>query len=233
MKNFHHAYVTEGEHEQNLKNIFVFLEKEMQFERHGNPDFWHGSFDTFGIDDGRMIKEMQARKAFKENGKKVFVISLNFITIEAQNSLLKVFEEPTENTHFFLVVPSVEIFLPTVRSRVTTLLFDKSQNNSREISYTNKSKTVNNLVKKFVSSISAERFALLADILEEKDKVQAIDFLNNLEKELYDIWGKNLDKDKSEIFKQIIKCRDYLGDRSPSVKMILEHIALVTPVIVS
>ncbi len=222
MKNLHHAYVIEGERERALKDVFEFLKEKIQFERHGNPDFWHASFDTFGIDEGRDLKEMQLKKSFTENGKKVFVISLNFITREAQNSLLKVFEEPTEGTHFFLIVPSAEIFLPTVRSRVAMLSFDDASGAT----------TDNSFVKKFMSASPVERLSLLSEIIEEKDKSRAIDFLNELERELYSVWGKKLDAEKSEIFKQIISCKSYLGDRAPSVKMILEHIALVTPVVV-
>lgn len=231
MKSFHHAYVIEGERDESLSRLFSFLEKEMVFERHGNPDFWHASFETFGIEEGRQIKEMQEKKSFTPNGRKVFVISLNFITREAQNSLLKVFEEPTEGTHFFLIVPSAEIFLPTVRSRVATLSFDDFE--KAGVARSTKSiRSSTGIAEKFISSTPAARLSLLADILEEKDKVRAIDFLNNLEKELYGVWGTDLDAQKSAIFKQIIKCRDYLGDRAPSVKMILEHIALVTPVVV-
>ncbi len=221
MKNLHHAYVVEGEREESLKRLFDFLEKDVNFKINGNPDFWHASFDTFGIDEGRNLKEMQSKKSFTENGKKIFVVSLNFITIEAQNSLLKVFEEPTEGTHFFILVPSAEIFIPTIRSRVSMLSFGLEKNTDDTDD-----------VKKFISSSTAERLKLLEKIIEEKDKNLAIKFLNNLEKSLYEIWGKNLDSEKTETFNQIIICKNYLNDRSPSVKMILEHIALVTPVFV-
>jgi hypothetical protein len=221
MKNLHHAYVIEGERERALKRLFEFLESDLDFNIKGNPDFQQDNFDTFGIDDGRVLKERQSKKAFTENGKKIFVVSLNSITHEAQNSLLKVFEEPTKDTHFFLIVPSIEIFLPTVRSRVETLFFSDI-----------KKLTENEFGKKFLYSSIPERFKILESIIENKDKNIAIQFLNNLESNLYEILGNDLDKNKSDVFNQIITCKKYLGDRSPSIKMIMEHVALVTPVFV-
>ena len=94
----HHAYLLEGIAESILKELHEFLEEGLSFHIKGNPDFWHGAFDTFGIDDGRALKEMQSRRPVGE--RKIFIVQANFFTREAQNALLKVFEEPTPNTHF-------------------------------------------------------------------------------------------------------------------------------------
>ncbi len=226
-KNFHHAYVIEGDFDFSFEKLNHFLENEVKFKTRGNPDFLHVTVDTFGIDEGRELKEMQIKKSFNEGGKKIFVISLNFITREAQNSLLKVFEEPTEDTHFFLLTPSAEIFLPTVRSRMMVLSCDNPNGASSETEA---------LVDKFLHSTPKIRLDLLSKIIEEKNKAEAIEFLNILEKNLFETWSKdnvkNFDTQRKEVFQQIINCRNYLCDRAPSVKMILEHIALVTPVVV-
>lgn len=217
----HHAYVIEG----NSKNIFLdlvsFLEKSVGIKTRGNPDFYYESFDSFGVDDARTLKEKQQKKSFEVGGKKVFIISFNFITREAQNSLLKVFEEPTAGTHFFLIVPTAEIFLPTVRSRV--MIFSQKD-------FTD---TDEKFIKDFLASSPKKRLDLVAEIIEEKDKARAIIFLDNLEASLSKMWSKNPDTQKAEVFKQTINCRNYLYDRAPSVKIILEHIALVTPVVMS
>jgi len=105
-KNLHHAYLLEGEKENTFQALLDFLDKDLNFSTVANPDFWLGDFDSLGIDDSREIKSFQSRKAFVGE-RKVLVIKTNFITHEAQNSLLKVFEEPTENTHLFLIMSSV------------------------------------------------------------------------------------------------------------------------------
>jgi DNA polymerase III gamma/tau subunit len=78
------------------------------------------SYETFGVDEGRELKEAQLSKSFG-GGKKIFVISFETITVEAQNSLLKVFEEPTPDTHFFLISRTGSRLLPTLRSRIVFL----------------------------------------------------------------------------------------------------------------
>jgi len=99
----HHAYCLDGEKSKLFPELCNFLDSEFCFKTTGNPDFWYGESDTFGIDDGRRLKEMVSKKPFdKAQGKKIFVLAFNFITNEAQNSLLKIFEEPTEETHFFI-----------------------------------------------------------------------------------------------------------------------------------
>ena len=49
---------------------------------------------------------------------KVLIIAASRAYHEAQNALLKIFEEPTADTHFFLVMPSSEGLLPTLKSRL-------------------------------------------------------------------------------------------------------------------
>lgn len=217
----HHAYLIEGERESLLEKVKHFLEEKWGILTRGNPDFWHAEFDTFGIDDARLVQEMHVRKTFSEQGKKIFVISTNFITHEAQNSLLKIFEEPTANTHFFVLTQSVEAFLPTLKSRMVIVARggDEGLNHAK-------------LAKDFLVANPAKRLKLLAEIIEEKDKAQAISFLNSLEAVLY----KNVDMSKmsgeqASAFEEIIKCRSFLGDRAPAVKMLLEHLSLIIPVI--
>ena len=50
-------------------------------------------------------------------GKKIFIICVNNFSLDAQNVLLKMFEEPIENTHFFLIVPDTNALLKTFVSR--------------------------------------------------------------------------------------------------------------------
>jgi len=62
----------------------------------------------------------------------LFVIAASFITHEAQNALLKLFEEPPVDTAFVLVVPPAFQLLPTLQSRIgqETTVDDSSENQS-------------------------------------------------------------------------------------------------------
>ena len=43
--------------------------------------------------------------------------TLGKFSLDAEHALLKIFEEPKKNTHFFLIVPDKNALLPTLVSR--------------------------------------------------------------------------------------------------------------------
>src|SRR3989344_1067951 len=81
-----------------------------------SPDFFAFRMDTFGIDEARELKSLSARKAISD--RKIFFISPTRITLEAQNALLKTFEDPSPDTYFFLVVMEEASIEPTLLSRM-------------------------------------------------------------------------------------------------------------------
>lgn len=220
----HHAYLIEGDRDFVVGEIYKFLENDLDFKIIGNPDFWNEEYVVFGIDDARKIKETQIRKSF--GNKKIFILSCNSMTTEAQNSLLKLFEEPTDGTHFFVVSNSSEFFLPTLRSRMVIIKSaDVRRLDADERKYKNDD---TEFVEKFLKTSKSKRLKMIKDIVDEKDKEKAILFLNSLET----ILRENIDfssKEQTYALGEILKCRDYLNDRSPSVKLILEHLSLITP----
>jgi len=221
----HHAYLIKGAMDDVLKELHNFLERELKFPVKSNPDFWCGEFDTFGIDDGREIKEMQSRRPIVGE-LKIFIISANFFTTEAQNSLLKVFEEPTNGTHFFIITQNIDTLLPTLRSRLSTV------NSSELFTETIQVQNMDTLVDigEFLKSNKAKRATLLKDIIEDKNKNSAISFLNDLEIAIYQLGNPMSELGENMfVFEEIIKCKKYLNGRSPSVKMILEHVAFTVP----
>ncbi|TAL49114.1 hypothetical protein EPN83_02420 [Patescibacteria group bacterium] len=188
------------------------MQKEIGITVRGNPDLWVSEHETFGIDDGRILKEIQYLKP-AAGERKFFVISFDFITSEAQNALLKVFEEPVGKTHFFLIIPTEEILLPTLRSRLSVI----DMREAREFED----------LGKFLTSSPAERLSYIQRIIEEKDKTRAIAFLGSLERYLHKDANTKLLVEYAGVFEEIIRARSYLRDRSPSVKMLLDHIALI------
>src|SRR3989344_6550574 len=157
LEKLHHAYCLEGKREFILNELLKFLENVFKFRTKGNPDFYYGDFDTLGIDEGRAINEMQSRKAVSAP-RRIFVIAANFITMETQNSLLKMFEEPAGGAVFFLIISSASILLPTLRSRMMIV------NLSRGVEFggSEKSEKSENIfdAKKFIKSSVAGRLAM-------------------------------------------------------------------------
>ena len=226
---FHHAYCLEGKREDILKELLKFLENNLKFGVKGNPDFYCEDFDTLGIDEGRLINEMQTRRAVVAS-RRIFVVTVNFITRETQNSLLKMFEEPTGDAIFFLIISSANILLPTLRSRMMVVNLNRGM--EAESGEDEKSENIFDAIKFIKSSIS-ERLTVakkIADKIadEEISRSFAVEFLNNIEREILNKSETNELKRKNLfIFEEIDKCRGYARDRSPSVKILLEHIAII------
>ena len=80
-------------------------------------------------DSNKISSESFIRPIFAD--KKVFVIKdFDKSTAEAQNKLLKIFEEPNENVYYLLSTTNIEKVLPTIRSRcfkISLPILEKSQ----------------------------------------------------------------------------------------------------------
>ena len=155
--------------------------------------------------------------------KKIFIIRANNIGHEAQNALLKLFEEPAEYAHFFLIVPSAHILLPTVKSRMLQVIQDSGDKIQEE--------SQNEIFKEaqvFVKLSPAKRLDVVKKIVEDiskdkKTKQDAIIFLNAIQEVVYK--GQGIQKGASALA-AIEQARMYMNDRAPSIKMLLEYVAL-------
>jgi hypothetical protein len=203
----HHAYILEGDVAELRQQLFAFILDYMKVPLVGNPDFWHSTYETFTIDDARQLREAQSNKAVGGD-RKIFVIETRAITVEAQNSLLKVLEEPTAGTYIFIILLSVEVLLPTLRSRAIIISQRGFSVRSHE-------------AQAFLQSSLPERMKIIAEIAEEKNKIMAFTLVAGLISELHGKPGKAF------VLAELLKTRMYLNDRSPSIKLLLEHIACI------
>lgn len=213
----HHAYFLHSV-KDTVHKLKEFLFEKFNIKHEANPDFFHEKFESLGIDDSRRIKEIHLSKSFATDGKRIFIIETSTITHEAQNSLLKMFEEPNEDSHFFLIMPSAHTLLPTLRSRL--LILESKQEIPQGVEVIAKVEEFLKLSKKdkvaFVDEIAK-------DISDEKiNKSDAVEFLAALEMVIYKKYGLK----KPDALKAILKARDYMNDRSASVKQLLEYVAL-------
>lgn len=214
----HHASLLVGSEETRAELVSI-LEKKHKISTHGNPDFFNLKYETFTIENARDLKSLAGTKPMNEGVYKIFILTMNGITVEAQNGLLKLLEEPAEYIRFFLIVPSAHILLPTVKSRLSLIGNDsKSQSDSK----------LSAEAKEFVKATPAKRLEIVKELMDEiskekKTKQDAIDLLNDIEAFVY---KENGAKDAMQSLKAIDTARKYLNDRAPSVKMLLEFVAL-------
>lgn len=72
---------------------------------------------ALGIEDVRKIQEKISLKPFKGERKSIIIDLYLGISIEAQNSMLKLLEEPPKSSVIILIVDSLGNILPTILSR--------------------------------------------------------------------------------------------------------------------
>lgn len=216
----HHAYYLVGNGSLRAELLSV-LEKKHKIRAQGNPDLFDRSYITFTIDDAREVKSFHDTRPVGEAGKKIFILTMEGITAEAQNALLKLLEEPSEYAHFFLIIPSAHLLLPTVKSRMSHIKVESSQGRKGEGGDGIEE------AKKFLKLSKAKQIdhikGLMEDVTKEKKaKQDVIDLLNGIQAAVYEGGvAKNMGK-----LEAIEVARRYMNDRAPSLKMLLEFVAL-------
>jgi hypothetical protein len=226
----HHAYLLTGDRdfwsELLTTELKVFLEID---NLNLSPDIWWQSYESFGIKDAHNLIDRQSQTGFGQAGR-FFVLEILAITPEAQNALLKTFEEPAPGTHFFIIARTAEMFLPTLRSRL--IIMDNQQMGDFEVGLC-VTKSDFEIAKKFLElDLPARLDFIQKEFLKSKDKPKSeiIDFVIDLEKALRaKINLRQITKDEELALYELEKCQRYLQNPRSSNRLILEHLALILP----
>ena len=135
-----HALIFEGASGSGKRTVALMTAAAMSIEfsdkilRQLSPDV-----TVHGVSDGKksigisVIRDIRAQAYIKpqELQNRIFIIeNAQLLTTEAQNALLKIFEEPPKGVHFFLLCENATSLLPTVRSRAPVLrmsIFDDAE----------------------------------------------------------------------------------------------------------
>lgn len=228
-KNLYHSYVIEGDGNEIAMELLQFLEIRGDIPKH-SPDVLCQTYEAFTMDDSLEIKEWHSRLGITD-GKKVCIISTKFINREAEQTLLKIIEEPGVNTHFFIIIPDSSILLDTILSRVHVIKIKQAEDkNDIELQKE---------VISFIKSSPKERIDKVSEIIKKNKSEEnsgqlryyTTSFVNELESIFYQKFKKDINNINNINIKFILdelqKSRGYLSTPGASVKMILEHLALV------
>jgi hypothetical protein len=194
-----------------VEALIAFLGKE-GITVSGNADAYVRIYAHFGVEEARELRSRASSRAFS-GGQRIFIIASPVMTAEAQNALLKTFEESPSDAQFFVIVPSPEMLLPTLRSRMQVLGIE--------------TKASGGLVdaQSFLAASPAQRLDMLKPLLEKddderRDTAGIITFLSSLEHRL---------QRHPEGLRAVYRARKYLGDKGALIKPLLEQVALLTP----
>lgn len=216
----HHAYLIEATPEAGVAAVLSLFE-EWGIRTSGNADVRTLVFDTLFIDDAHDIRKEE--RYFPVNGsKKIFVIAFNVIHHDAQNALLKTIEEPTENTHFFFVTRTREALLPTVRSRMQLIAGAVADGLGG-----------GDEGKEFLRASIPERFKMIEPMTKAKAEERgearedARKLLDAIERALCADLKRR--QEFAPSLAHVLFAKTALAKSAPSLKLLLEHLALTTP----
>jgi DNA polymerase III delta prime subunit len=163
-------------------------------------------FEKFGVSDAQqLVKNAHLRPS--DTTQQLYVVRAQFITLEAQNAMLKVFEEPPQSTRFLLIVPKDFTVIPTLLSRC-------------EIVADSALSVENTVFTEFLAASFAERLALIDQAQKKKDAQ----------------WQRNIKagliaylQTHTEHLRELEYAASVLLTRGASNKLLLEHAALTIP----
>jgi len=227
----HHAHIIEGDSDTLVPSLIASLKRNMGIVAEGNPDVTILNYQSLGVEESRLLTEMQSHSAFKENTSdkdcpcnKIYIITTKSFTREAQNALLKTLEEPTVGTHFFIIVPRIDTVLPTLLSRMILVNETKSGK---------KSDDTEKIAESFLQASFRERFAIAKKLTETKkdepaDREKIRRILDQMERILYE---RTKGKPTGHVFRELYQIKTYLSDRGSSPKILLDHLVLALPIL--
>ena len=232
--NLHHAYLIEGVREEVVPEILSFL-KDLGIDIKGS-DFYHITTDSFNVTDARSLKSVGYERSFIA-GKKIFIISANSFLLEAQNTLLKIFEEPIEDTHFFVTVPNIDSLLKTLISRFYVIrtkpeLEEESKEAEKflKMSIGNRIDFIKNLISTQNEDENGEESESGLAMFDTA-RLKALKFLNALEYILHQKLFISRKKSYENVyfFDQIFKVREFINQPGSSSKSLMESLAISIP----
>jgi DNA polymerase III delta prime subunit len=221
----HQAFVIEAEAEEGVISAQVWVARELGMQTEHNPDIVVLRYGLLSVEDARRVTELAAGASFAGEYK-VLIVSASRAYHEAQNALLKIFEEPPPGMYLFLILPTLGGLLPTLRSRVEIL-------NSHE-GFTKL--LIPEAAEQFLKAGKEKRSAILKKLTSGKDEEErrehrdeAIRIVNGIEAVAYAKLKDSPSTSLGALLSDISVLRENLYDRSAPVRMILEHLALVIP----
>lgn len=220
-----HSFAIEATQEEGIANALEWIEARLYLSAANNPDVIILRHGLFSVEDARYVSEIAAQAPIS-NDKKAVIIFANRAYHEAQNAMLKLFEEPPSGTYLFLIMPSLGGLLPTLRSRVHVLPSTVSKPGSLH----------SEIAAQFLKANTEKRSALIKKLTSGRDeeekrvnREEAIAIMNGIEAAAYARLRTQSEPGLTALLSDIATVRGYLYDRSAPVRMILEHLSLVIP----
>lgn len=175
-------------------------------ERGRNSDVLRYEAEQFTIANARsLVSDATLRPVERDH--RTFIIACESILHEAQNALLKLFEEPNPQTVFYLIVPREDMLLPTLRSRLHLLATEGVEGTG-------------DAFENFRALPYAERLVQIGERLSAEDGAWVLNIVQGFE--------EYAERARDEhLLREAIRTSSYIRTSGSSKKMLLEHMALM------
>ena len=160
---------------------------------------------AMGIEDVRKIQKAILLKPFRGKTKAVTIDAYENITLEAQNALLKILEEPPANTIIVIITAKRELILPTIISRCKVIVLQEKEIELTETDLLDLKDTLNILLTGKIGS----KLKIAQNIAKDKENTalwlekMAVFVRNELTKDNSDIKYLNFLKELQKTYKTI------------------------------
>lgn len=218
-----HAFYVTGDTDAGIDTAREFLLTRLTCDM---PDIITLSYDAFPVEEARKLADKVYQTARSKEGKGV-IVSVKRIFHEAQNALLKMFEEPPEGTTLILVIPSVGILLSTLRSRLVPLPQSSHQTAISEdaqafldASQKEREKIVEKLLARAKSDTASDKGSARAD---------ALALVEGLSLASYRAYQKAPSPSLEAFLDDLSRFTPILHERSAPLKLIFAHLLLTIP----
>lgn len=98
-----------------------------------NPEFIH-ILDT-SVESIREVREKLSSRSWSGGNRVVLIDGVDSLTLSASNALLKILEEPADNTWFFITAKSIASVIPTIQSRCSIYYFNNVSESEMRVGY--------------------------------------------------------------------------------------------------
>jgi len=219
------SFLIEAEREVGTECALEYVRDELLLAVEQNPDVSVLSYAVLTADDAREVLQYASQTSL--GGKRALIVACDRIFHEAQNALLKIFEEPPEDMTLFLVVPSRAQLLPTMLSRLSVLEADAS------------GYSVSDIASDFMNAGKPEREKMIAKLLaqiksdneetKQEARSSATLLLGGIIVLVHKKWEKTQEAELRTLLRELVEFHALLRGRSAPYKLIFEHVLLTLP----
>jgi hypothetical protein len=214
----HHALVVGGLSDR-VPQVLAYLAERGCTRERAQGDLLVQSVQSFGIDDARALSDFVILKPIVLP-RRVAVVFAVRITVEAQQALLKTFEEP-RGAAIILIVPQPELLLPTLQSRLLPLILGTDS----------KETTTHEEARAFLALSTEKRLAHIQNLVDgargdDQNLAALAQFLHSLERALA---PSVTTKEGQEGIRALYRAARAIHEPGAPMKPLLEQVAFLVP----